>query len=151
MIFDTLDHIDIYEGIHPGVMQGLRLLRSLDFDSLEDGSYEVEGERLFYSLATYETKQDNQTPETHRRYIDIQYMVRGEELVGLCRQDELTGVVEAYPERDIWLNRGRTDRMRLTQGSFMVLWPSDPHAPGIAAGEGSALCRKCVMKVLADW
>ena len=78
MIFDTLDHIDIYEGIHPGVMQGLRLLRSLDFDSLEDGSYEVEGERLFYSLATYETKQDNQTPETHRRYIDIQYMVRGE-------------------------------------------------------------------------
>ena len=36
MIYDTLDHLEAYRGVHPGVMRGLELLRDTDFSQWED-------------------------------------------------------------------------------------------------------------------
>lgn len=48
MIYDTLAHIQAYQGIHPGVYRGLELLRDTDFSRLEDRRYEVDGEDLYF-------------------------------------------------------------------------------------------------------
>ena len=147
MIYDTLEHIDVYEKTHPGLYRGLCVLRDTDFSKLPDGKYQVEGEELFYSLMTYETKPANDTPETHRKYIDIQCVLSGGEDMAVGALEEMEEVVEARPEGDIWLHRGPAPSVvRLTPGRFAAVWPGDAHAPGIALGE-PARCRKAVVKV----
>lgn len=147
MIYDTLQHLEQYEGIHPGVYRGLQLLRDTDFSALEDQKqYEVDGRNLFFSLQTYQSKLDNDTPEAHRDYIDIQYLIEGQEKVGVAPLEDMTEEVEARAENDIWFYRGPVDQITLGGSRFAVFFPGDAHAPGIAVGQPEC-CRKCVVKV----
>ena len=50
MIYDSLAHIEAYQGIHPGVYKGLKLLAETDFSQMEDKRYEVDGDDLFFFL-----------------------------------------------------------------------------------------------------
>ena len=79
MIFDSLNHIEAYRGIHPGVYKGLELLRDTDFGAKADGTYHVDGDDLFYFIQSYETNPANETPEAHIKYIDIQCILFGAE------------------------------------------------------------------------
>ena len=151
MLYGTLQHLDSYRGIHPGVRRWLELLRDTDFSQLPDGKYEVDGDRLFYSLQSYENKLSNDTPESHRKYIDIQFLISGREWMEIAPLENMTEVAEARPEGDIWLHRGSVDgRVLLTGDRFAVLWPEDAHAPGIAVDGKPEPCRKCVVKVRVD-
>ena len=151
MLYGTLQHLDSYRGMHPGVMRGLELLRDTDFSQLPDGKYEVDGDRLFYSLQSYENKLANDTPESHRKYIDIQFLISGREWMEIAPLENMTEVAEARPEGDIWLHRGPVDGQVLLAGDrFAVLWPEDAHAPGIAVDGKTEPCRKCVVKVRVD-
>ncbi|USF25985.1 putative protein YhcH [Firmicutes bacterium ASF500] len=147
MIYDTLAHLESYRGIHPGVMKGLELLRDTDFSRMEDGRYEVDGGDLFFMLQSYDTKPVNDTPEAHKKYIDIQFLISGGELMGVGPLEEMDREVEARPEGDIWFYNGPLSRLLLAGDRFTVLWPGDAHAPGIALDGKPAPCRKCVVKV----
>ena len=59
MIYDSLKHAEIYQGVHPGVQRGLALLRDTDFSKMEDGRHEIDGDNLFILLQSYEKKQKN--------------------------------------------------------------------------------------------
>lgn len=147
MLYDSLKHIEFYKGIHPGVYRALEILRDTDFSQLEDKRYEVDGDNLFFFLQSYETKPDNDTPEAHRKYIDIQFLVSGREKMGVAPLEDMSEEVEARPDGDIWFYRGPMDYITLTAGDrFAVLWPGDAHAPSIAV-DSPAPCRKCVVKV----
>ncbi len=147
MVFDTLENLETYRNIHPRIYKGLDILRS-DLSAMEDGRYPVEGEDLFFTLQTYETKPDNLFPEAHKKYVDIQYMLTGAEIIGVGALKDMTEV-ESRPENDISLYQGPLDRITLTPGKFVVLWPQDAHAAGIAVGAPGP-CRKCVVKVRID-
>lgn len=147
MIYDSLKHLEAYRGIHPGVIRGLELLRSTDFSAMEDGRHEINGERLFFLLQSYETAPANDTPEAHRKYIDIQYLISGQERIGVGPLEEMTGEVESRPEGDIWFYNGPLSEILLAGDKFAVLWPGDAHAPCIAVDGKPAPCRKCVVKV----
>ena len=147
MLYDSLKHIEFYKGIHPGVYRALEILRDTDFSQLEDKRYEVDGDNLFFFLQSYETKPDNDTPEAHRKYIDIQFLVSGREKMGVAPLEDMSEEVDARPDGDIWFYRGPMDYITLTAGDrFAVLWPGDAHAPSIAV-DSPAPCRKCVVKV----
>ena len=147
MIYDSLAHIDVYQNAHPGVYKGLKLLAETDFSQLEDKRYEVDGDDLFFFLQSYETKSENPTPESHKKYIDIQCVLSGGEAMDVGALEDMTEIAEARPEGDIWLHHGPADsRVTLTPGKFAVLFPGDAHAPGIALGEITP-CRKVVVKV----
>lgn len=151
MIYDTLEHLETYRGVHPGVMRGLELLRDTDFSQWEDGRHEIDGDRLFVLLQSYDTKLENDTPEAHRKYIDIQYLISGQELMGVGPLEEMTQEVEGRPEGDIWFYRGPLSEILLSKSRFVALWPGDAHAPCIAVDRKSVPCRKCVVKVRVDW
>lgn len=146
MIYDTLKHLEQYQGLFPRLYRGLELLRTTDFSSLADGPYEVEGKELFFSLQSYESKPANLTPEAHRDYIDIQFLVEGAEKVGVAPLEDMLEEVEGRPESDIWFYRGPVDELTLSGDRFAVFFPGDAHAPGIALGQ-PAPCRKCIVKV----
>ena len=143
MIFDSIAHAATYSGLDPRIAKALKLLEQ-DFSRLEDGRYEVD-EDIYFMLQSYETKPANDYPESHRKYVDIQYVLSGTEIIGVGLLEEMEQV-EAIPERDFYSNCGPMDYLTVTAGKFVVLWPQDAHAPGIAAGEPSQV-RKCVVKV----
>lgn len=84
MIYDTLENIHLYDGIQPGVVRGLRFLAETDFSKLADGRHEIDGDDVFANLMSYDSRAVNDTPEAHRAYIDIQYLISGVELVGVA-------------------------------------------------------------------
>ena len=146
MIYDSLKHIEVYKGIHPGVYKGLELLRDTDFSQVEDGTYHVDGDDLFYFVQSYQTKPANDAPEAHIQYIDIQCVLSGVESMGVGALEDMTEEVLPRPEGDIRFYHGPLDTVTLSPGKFAVLWPGDAHAPGVAVGS-PAPCRKGVGEV----
>ena len=146
MIYDKLDNLETYSGIGERLAKGLRLLRDTDFSVLEPGRYEADGDKLFFMVQNNQTQESNDTPEAHKKYIDIQYLLEGEELIGVGSLSDMTEVVTANPDRDLWLYHGPLSYVKIGNGYFAVLFPQDAHAPGIAVNT-PAPTRKVVVKV----
>ena len=150
MIYGTLEHLERYAALSPALAKGLKFLADTDFTGMGPGRVEIDGETVYALIQEYETKPVNDTPEAHRKYADIQYLIDGEELIGVAPLEAMTEEVEARPEGDIWFYHGPTEPLRLGNGRFAVLFPEDAHAPCIAVDQKPQPCRKCVVKVRVD-
>lgn len=69
--------------------------------------------------------------EAHRKYLDIQYVVEGEEAVGWAPLETLTLDGEFNTEKDIGRYAGPVDYMRIREGYCYVVFPEDAHMPGV--------------------
>ena len=147
MILDHMKNLSNYRDLGGPILRALEFIRDADFSKLDDTTYEVEGRDLFFFIQSYETKAENDTPESHRKYIDIQYMISGTEVMGVGQLDTMTEEVEAKPQNDIWFHRGPMDYITVTEGMFAVFFPNDAHAPCISPASGANPVRKCVFKV----
>jgi len=88
--------------------------------------------------------------ESHKKYIDIQYVIEGEELIGLTTLDKVT-VKDAYSEKkDIaFYNSDSGDCIKATPEKFFLFFPEDVHRPSITTGD-SILVKKIVVKILIE-
>ena len=148
MIADVVSNIEQYFGISPYIDTALRYIRDTDFSLLPDGRQEIDGDLVFANIMSYTPAKENRLPESHKKYIDLQYLIMGQELVGVAPLSDMLSIAEAHPERDIWLNRGDTEKLTIGNGRFLLLFPGDAHAPGIDKGDGVSV-RKCVVKIVA--
>ena len=77
------------------------------------------------------TKDGNaQQVEAHREFLDLQYIIEGEELVGWAPLDTLTPADEYNPVKDKQMFTGHVDFMRIPAGYCYVVYPEDGHMPG---------------------
>ena len=71
--------------------------------ALPGGRHAIEGDMMYANVDDVETKLFETTkPESHRNYVDIQFMVDGEENMGFFVDKGLVKPVESYPERDCY-------------------------------------------------
>lgn len=68
--------------------------------------------------------------EAHRRFLDVQYIVEGEETVGWAPLESLTLDGEFNTAGDIGMYAGPVDFMRIGAGYCYVAFPEDAHMPG---------------------
>ena len=136
----------------PGVAmaRALVFLRRKDLARLPDGEYELDGRRVFAVVQRYRTlKSSVPRFESHRKYIDVQYIARGAEVIGWAPAG-LMKVSEKYSAaRDICfgsVGKGEWTPVLLRAGRLAVLYPEDAHAPKLAAGAPAAVL-KIVVKV----
>ena len=146
MIFDTLKNIGNYEGLGR-VYTALKFLSETDFSKIDLGRYELDGDNIFYMVQSYDTDPDKTISEAHRKYIDIQYMVEGEEIIGVSDISCEKELTEAKEENDVWFYNCKTEPLVLSAGKYMVLYPNDLHCPGVATNGTALTCRKVVVKV----
>lgn len=146
MIFDTLKNVDNYKGLGR-VYNALKFLSETDFSKIELGRYELDGDNIFYMVQSYDTDPDKTISEAHKKYIDIQYMVEGEEIIGVADISEDKELTEAKEENDVWFYDCKTEPLVLSTGKYMVLYPNDLHCPGVATNGTALTCRKVVVKV----
>lgn len=87
--------------------------------------------------------------ETHEKYFDVQYVIEGMELCGVCDRSECKKVAVPYSEaKDItfYEEPEHFGTVFLNAGDFIVLGPEDAHKPRCAAGEQIPI-KKVVVKV----
>lgn len=89
--------------------------------------------------------------EAHKKYIDVQYIVRGMERIRWASLDRVSQVREEYSKgNDIAFYEGDAQfDFTLTKGTFLLLTPEDAHLPGLCA-EKEISVRKIVFKIQTD-
>jgi len=148
MIYDHFDNLALYAA--PGTLLYKALVYARDVAAdVPDGRIEIDGEHLYASVASYETgTRDERRFEAHRRYIDIQVLLAGEEAVDVTLERDLPPLEVYDPQRDVMFLKppAHAATLPLRPGWFAVFYPHDVHRPGCHL-EGKRAVRKIVMKV----
>lgn len=147
MILDTLQNAHLYYGLGTRFITAFEYLKQTDFEKVEKGKYEI-GEDIFAIVNEYDTVDTaGELMESHRKYIDVQYIVKGAELVGHDFLQEKTPS-RAYDEAADYMLFAEQPVFfsRLDQGNFAVFFPSDLHMPNIKIDEPVAV-KKVVIKI----
>jgi len=146
MIVTDLKHINAQCPMTESMIKAVDFLRLRGIRDLPDGKVEIDGDRVFAIVQRYETMSPGAPRfEYHRKYIDVQYIASGEEVIGWTPAERMT-ITEAYDaDKDICFgsSSGEWTPVYLQAGQMAVLYPEDGHAPRLAA---RALSR--VMKIV---
>ena len=125
-------------------------LKTTDFNALPAGNYDLQGKDIYVQVIDLTTKPFAETrPEVHRQYIDVQFLVRGREKIGVASETGGNKVAEdLLAERDLLFYTGveNESMLTMTPGSFAVFLPTDVHRPACAFDQPEAI-RKVVVKV----
>jgi YhcH/YjgK/YiaL family protein len=127
-------------------------LKSTDLSGLELKRYDIDGDNLYAPVSEYQTKNEEDARyEAHQRYIDIQYVVSGKEMIGVAPMSQKKDVLEPYDStRDIeFLTVSGGENRLAMPDRFFIFFPEDAHRPGLKDTENSPV-RKIVVKVRVD-
>jgi YhcH/YjgK/YiaL family protein len=146
MILDALARADRYVSLHPAFLRAFEFLGRPDLALLGAGRHAVDGDRLYVSIDHQEGRgREGARLESHRRYIDIQFTIEGDEEIGWTPVDDCTAPAGPFDDdRDIrfYEDRPRT-WLAVPRGRFTIFFPEDAHAP--LAGRG--LLKKAIVKI----
>ncbi len=150
MILDQLKNASLYYPLSPRLEQALRFLEETDFGACEPGTrFELDGSRVYALVQQFETKPPEQGVwESHRQYIDIHYLLEGQERLGyasLCHMEP----VEYDEGKDFQVLEGQGDFFDACPDTFAVFMPEDVHMPGMAV-EAPAPLRKVLVKIAVE-
>lgn len=136
----------VEEALRPGSPAAVRLR-----EIAAGKSQKIElGGGVFVVEQVYETKPRAEGLfEAHRKHIDVQLIVEGEEIMELADLSRMT-VKQAYDaERDFALYQDNADAsaLRAFAGDVAIFYPADVHMPSLRLRSGPVLVRKAVVKV----
>ncbi len=146
MILDTLGNAERYHALHPLFARALGFLSSQDLLTLTPGRIDIKGTDLYAIISIQPGKWPGEAHlETHRRYIDIHYLLAGKETMGWRAASECREVEHEYSaEKDIAFFTDEPSLwLTMHPGTFVVFFPWDAHAPLVANGN----LHKVVLKV----
>lgn len=147
MIFSNRNQCQRYLGIHPNLDAALRFIQNTDLSAMEPGEYPISGKDVWIRISDITTKPEaDAVLEAHRDFLDIQMVLRGEEIIRCGFLGDMTGITDSRPERDIFFYQGPSQPIALTDGQFLILFPDDVHAPALTKGK-PATVRKALVKV----
>lgn len=146
MVVDYMDHIMAYSGTSSQFEEGIRLAYAIK--DKPPGRYE-QGD-------IYAMVQEGMTGaleeglfEAHRKYIDLQIMLEGEELISWEAVSRLQEK-ESYDEgKDFELFCGEGQNLSIKAGMFYLVFPHDGHMP-CRHVQKSTEYRKIVVKLKAE-
>ena len=148
MIKDKLKNAKNYYNLSENLKKGFSWLLETDLKSIDDGRYEIDGNNVYASVQTYTTKSDANY-EALRKYIDIQYLIKGKEFVGVTDLSNCNTCIQYDFDKDLeFFNCSREDDyFPFREGEFLVLYPNDAHKPSIDYEGLKNEVKKVVVKV----
>lgn len=132
MIADTLKNAGIYYNVHRNFQKGFEFIADYLRNPKPVGRYEIDGEDVFALVQAYETVAETEKKwESHEKYIDIQCITEGAEIMGWGSKVDFEPCTEFDAQKDIvfYHNSEGTD-IKVSANSFAVFFPEDVHKPG---------------------
>lgn len=146
MIIDYLDNLRNYSGISSNMAKAIEFILSTDLDKLPVGRNEVCGDEIFANVMEAMPRTKEESPiEIHRKYIDIQIPLTGDEIMGYTPKAELPEA-EYNADSDAALypvGMLAAEYFNVKRSMFTVFFPQDGHAPAITPVK----LRKVIVKV----
>ena len=148
MILDALKNKEQYLSLHPRFKMVFDYIETHDLAAMECGRHDIDGDNIFVNVQELELRPyEDARLELHRKYIDIQLLLRGEEehFGWSEKKDCLEPVADFDEEKDVQFF---TDTPQcfytVREGQFSILCPEDGHAPML----GKGAVKKCIFKIL---
>ncbi len=130
MVVDKIININLYKRLSDRIAKGLEVLSGTDFNNLQDGKYEIDGDNIFYLVQRYKTKKASEAKfEAHKKYIDIQAIIKGKEIIGFEYIENLKENVPYKEDVHFFTNPGDYTEIKLSDGMFTILYPGEGHMP----------------------
>lgn len=147
MIVDLIKNADLYKSISERVEKGLEYLATTDLKAMEVGKYPLDGDNLFVVIQEYTPKKlEVAKMESHKAYIDIQYIIEGKEQMGYQPVEGSTTMIDYNPEKDVMFFENEGEFTTYTEGMFGIFFTQDGHMPGVEV-EGCDKVKKAIVKI----
>ena len=148
MIVARIENLKLYIPYNEKLRVVCESLDKTDIYALEVGKYEIgEGVRVIVNAFTPK-EPDAAKWETHEKYIDLQYLIEGDETMGYLHIDEMEAA-EYNAEKDISYPVPKADAdmtlIPLKTGHFAFLEPRDAHRP--SAKLHATASKKLIFKI----
>lgn len=150
MIHDSLKNAATAYSLNPRLKTAFEYIKNNDLSKMAPGKITLDGENLFISIMEIDgKKKEDAKTEAHKKYIDIQVVLLGQETMGWIAIENCKNKIDAYnPDKDIIFFKDRpTSYVTVNPGEFSIFFPEDAHAPAIGKGP----IKKIIVKVLASF
>ncbi len=151
MISDHCINWKAYSALAPKVFKTAFDFISTVTPETEDKRYDLCGNDIYALVQKYTTRlpQDGKM-EAHRKYIDIQAVISGCEIIGVSTLAGLKEISAYTAEKDCELfehDAEISSLIKLRPGDFMLLYAGEGHMPCIAVHGSPMEVKKVVIKV----
>ena len=151
MISDIIKNRNLYTAISPRIKTALEYIAKTNFSLIEPGRTDLEGPNLYILVQEYDSLPKEQAKwECHKKYIDIQYIAEGTELIGFTNIGNMEVTQEYNKDKDVAFLSGEGDYLTLKKGSFGIFFPEDAHQPKVAPDNIPGKVKKVVVKIKVD-
>lgn len=148
MLFSHISIAEKYNYLNERFQRAYQWLRETDLSKVAVGAYEIGGSDVIANVQEYTTLPASECFfETHDLYFDIQYLISGKEMFGVCKREGLVKR-EENPANDVvfYEEPALSGQVLLLEGDLIVVAPEDAHKPRCQAGAADFV-RKVVIKV----
>ena len=124
-------------------------LKNVNLDELALGKYPIIGDQVFATVseAPSHNKEDVKW-ESHKHYVDLQYIIKGKELIGVADTSKAT-ITKPYSP-DIINYTADGNYYIASPGEFFLFFPNNAHRPTIKV-DGYDVVKKIVIKIATGY
>ena len=144
--------LESLKNIHPRFGEAFEFIKKIVNENAPDGDYEIDGRNIYAFVSSYETKTDSEVNfEAHRKYIDIQCVISGNEVIGFENADEVS-LIQHYKDGNaicLYGLNNNYDKIVLNKGEFVIIMTDELHAPCLSIDNKTENVLKVVGKILA--
>ncbi len=152
MIFDNIKNAHLYYQLGEKIKNGFEFLLNNDLDKIPPAIYDV-SDGIYANVQELETKLPHLAKfEAHREYIDIQYVIKGNERMDFSLVDDFISDVPYDTKKDVEFLKLKDDSfcpntINVHKGDFAIFFPHDVHAPMLSCNEGCEIIKKVIVKI----
>ncbi len=146
MIIDYYENHQLYEDTLELLKEGFSFIKEIENEPA--GRYERGSMFAMVQTGTTCPVQEARL-EAHKKYIDVQYMVSGQEIMEWENITKLQIEIPYDEEKDILFYKGSGSSIAIKEGMFYLVFPQDAHKPCGHIKEPTNY-KKIVLKIKVD-
>lgn len=153
MFKGNLSELSNYQHLPTKLLSVIEQVKQRIYDSVENGRYSIEGDDVFFFVVDDNTQLlSDRRSECHRKYVDVQILLEGEERYGYSLQPFQSIAEDLLDAKDIAFSEDLVDEQfaDLAQHDFIIFNVTQPHRPLVAMDQPMPV-RKAIIKVANDW
>lgn len=147
MVYDRISHLANYQKLLPNLSKLVEYLDTHSAGDLPLGEHRIDDDLILKVKEYIPREKEDARWESHRVFADVQYVVRGHELMGISHKQDMQPMDEynAVSDSIHYDKKHQGIDFPLTEGNFMLLMPDDIHMPSLSDSDG----RDAVFKIIA--
>lgn len=155
MIIGNINHLGLVPYLPTKIKQSIEYIKDNVNSNTPLGRYDIDGDNIFFMVSDSVSRYiSDANPEYHKKYIDVQIVLDGQEGMAVSTLPPHTKVLEdKIADNDIaFVETPKEETMLVLQSNdFIVFLPNEVHKPLCAINNKIETVRKVVVKIALDY